>query len=73
MNDYSYHSFGSNFERFFIGLISVATGVILIYLAVAGPLITGEIKYKTADVVTNQLIGQDLVNMVVLASILIAG
>ena len=73
MNDYSYNSIGSNFERFFIGLISVATGVILIYLAVAGPLITGKIKYKTADVVTNQLIGQDLVNMVVLASILIAG
>jgi hypothetical protein len=73
MNEHSYNSFGSNYERVFVGLIAVWAGIVLIYLAVMGPLITGAIKYKTADDINNQLIGQDLVNMVVLASTLIAG
>ncbi|HEK85771.1 MAG: hypothetical protein ACPLZD_05920 [Candidatus Saccharicenans sp.] len=66
MNDYSYYSFGSNFERAFIGLISVISGIILVYLAIMGPLVKGAIKYKTAEVINNQLVGQDLVNLLVL-------
>ncbi|RFT17073.1 MAG: hypothetical protein OP8BY_1015 [Candidatus Saccharicenans subterraneus] len=73
MNNHSYIDFGTGFERIFIGLVAILAGAILIYLAVMGPLITGAIKYKTADDINNQLIGQDLVNLVVLASILIAG
>ncbi|MCX8160334.1 MAG: hypothetical protein N3G18_05315 [Candidatus Saccharicenans sp.] len=73
MNEHSYDDFGPNFERVVIGLIAVLTGIILIYLAVMGPLVTGTIKYKTAEDINNQLIGQDLVNLVVLASILISG
>ncbi len=73
MNERSYNSLGSSFERIFIGLIAILAGIILIYLAVMGPLITGTIKYRTAEDINNQLIGQDLVNLVVLASILIAG
>lgn len=67
MNKHSDNSFGINFERVSIGLIAVWTGIILIYLAVMGPLLSGAIKYRTAENINNQLIGQDLVNMVVLA------
>lgn len=73
MNKHSDNSFGINFERVSIGLIAVWAGIILIYLAVMGPLLSGAIKYRTAENINNQLIGQDLVNMVVLAPLLISG
>ncbi|MDI6698617.1 MAG: hypothetical protein QME85_06745 [Candidatus Saccharicenans sp.] len=76
MNDHSYnslHTYGSNFERIFIGLMAVLAGLTLIYLAVMGPLVSGAIKYRTPEVINNQLIGQDLVNLAVLAPLLIVG
>jgi len=73
MNSVSRYNFGSDFERIFIGLMTVAAGIILIYLAVMGPLISGAIKYRTPEVINNQLIGQDLVNLAVLAPVLIIG
>jgi len=73
MNEYSYNNFGSNFERIFIGLISVAAGVTLIYLALMGPLYLGLIKYRTPEVINNQLVGQDLVNLAVVGPILLIG
>lgn len=73
MNDHSYNAFVPDLERIAIGLIAIFSGIILIYLAVMGPLVKGAIKYKTAEVVNHQLVGQDLVNLVILASILIAG
>lgn len=76
MNDHSYinpDNCGSNFERIFIGLLAILAGITLIYLAVMGPLVSGEIKYRTPEVINNQLIGQDLVNLAVLAPLLIVG
>ncbi|MGQ9800501.1 MAG: hypothetical protein ACUVRL_02375 [Candidatus Saccharicenans sp.] len=73
MNNISYNASGSNFERIFIGLISVTAGLILIYLAIMGPLIKGEIRYRTPEVINNQLLGQDLVNLAVLAPLLVIG
>ena len=44
-----------------------------IYLAVQGPLVRGAITYKTAAVINNQLVGQDLVNILLLTPLLVAG
>lgn len=65
--------FGSPFERVFVGFLAVATGLLLIYLAVLGPLWLGAIKYKTAEIINNQIIGQDAVNLFLLSPISIAG
>lgn len=73
MNEISHHASASNFERIFIGLISVTAGLILINLAIMGPLIKGEIRYRTPEVINNQLLGQDLVNLAVLAPLLVIG
>lgn len=76
MNDHSYNrlnAYGSNFERIFTGLMAILAGITLIYLAVMGPLVSGAIKYRTPEVINNQLIGQDLVNLAVLAPLLIVG
>ena len=73
MNKTNNGSFGNSFERIFVAMISIATGIILIYLAVEGPLFLHHIKYKTADIVNNQLAGQDMVNMFLLSPILIVG
>ncbi len=61
---------GSPFERVFVAALAIATGAALVYLAVQGPLIRGAIAYKTAAVIGNQLVGQDVVNLVVLSPIL---
>jgi hypothetical protein len=63
-------SLGSPFERFFVAALAIATGAALVYLAVQGPLIRGAIVYKTAAVISNQLVGQDAVNLAVLSPIL---
>jgi hypothetical protein len=63
--------FGNTFERIFVAFIAIVTGIILIYLAIEGPLFLQHIKYKTADIINNQLIGQDIVNLFVLSPILI--
>jgi hypothetical protein len=65
--------FGSEFERVLVSLLALATGALLIYLAIQGPLFLGAIRYKTAAVVNNQLVGQDLVNLFLLSVISIAG
>ncbi|HSA94541.1 MAG TPA: hypothetical protein VLJ16_00725 [Acidobacteriota bacterium] len=65
-------SFGSGFERIFVGLAAIATGLTLVFLAVQGPLIRGVITYKTAAVINNQLIGQDAVNLVLMSPLLLA-
>ena len=61
---------GSRFERFFVAALAIATGAALVYLAVQGPLIRGAIVYKTAAVIGNQLVGQDMVNLALLSPIL---
>jgi len=71
MNSGSNLTFGNRFERIFVAALSIATGIMLIYLAIEGPLFLQHIKYKTADIINNQLVGQDMVNMFVLSPILI--
>lgn len=66
-------SFGNEFERILVGLLAVATGAMLIYLAIQGPLFLGRIHYRTAAAINNQLVGQDLVNLFLLSVISIAG
>ena len=66
-------SFGREFERIFVGLIAIVTALLLIYLAIQGPLVRGAIVYKTAPDTNNQLIGQDVVNLGLLAPLLIIG
>lgn len=73
MNSTNENTFGNSFERIFVALISIATGITLIYLAIEGPLFLHQIRYKTADIINNQLVGQDIVNMFLLSPILIVG
>jgi hypothetical protein len=73
MNDTDEDIFGSAFERIFIATIAIVTGVVLIYLAIEGPLFLHHIRYKTAEVINNKLVGQDIVNMFLLGPILIIG
>jgi hypothetical protein len=53
--------------------MAVSAGLSLVYLAVQGPLIRGAITSKTAEVINNQLVGQDAVNLGLLSPILIVG
>lgn len=73
MNRTQEDSFGTPFERIFASLLSVTTGIILITLAIKGPLFLSVIKYKTAEIINNQLIGQDLVNLFLLSPISLIG
>jgi len=73
MDDKTGNNFCNYFERIFISFISIANGFVLIYLAIKGPLFLGQIKYRTADLLNNQLIGQDIVNLFLLSPVLIAG
>ncbi len=66
-------AYGSRFERILVGLLAIATGALLIYLAIQGPLFLGNIRYKSAPVINNQIIGQDAVNLFLLSVISIAG
>jgi hypothetical protein len=66
-------AFRNEFERILVSLLALATGALLIYLAIQGPLFLGAIRYKTAAVVNNQIVGQDLVNLFLLSVISITG
>jgi len=65
--------YGSEFERISVSLLAIAGGLLLVYLALLGPLWLNAIRYKTAPLVNNQLLGQDLVNLLLLAPLLVAG
>jgi hypothetical protein len=67
------HTFGAPFERVFIGAVAVAAALVLAYLAVQGPLVRGVIAYRTAPGIVGQLMGQDAVNLVLMAPLLLAG
>jgi uncharacterized membrane protein YgdD (TMEM256/DUF423 family) len=67
------NEFGSEFERLFVGLLAVATGGLLIYLAIQGPLFRGVIRYQTHPLILNQIIGQDAVNLFLLSVISLSG
>ena len=73
MNGTSDIRFGSAFERIFVALISIATGFMLIYLALEGPAFLHMLRYKTPEINNNQIVAQDLVNVFVLSPLLIVG
>ncbi|MDY0151057.1 MAG: hypothetical protein RBS43_02150 [Candidatus Cloacimonas sp.] len=62
-----------NFERIFIAVIALVCAGLLIYLGIEGPMIKGNIMYKTHPSVYNQIIAQDAVNTFAIAPILILG
>jgi hypothetical protein len=63
--------FGSDFERIITALFTIISAILMIYLAVMGPMFAGAIKYKTGDIVNNQLIGQDAVNLFIISPLMI--
>ncbi|MBK7257497.1 MAG: hypothetical protein IPI01_06780 [Ignavibacteriae bacterium] len=67
------NSYGSPFERVFVALIAIATGLMLVYLAVEGPTFLNQLRYKTPGINNNQIVAQDLVNVFLLSPLLIAG
>lgn len=67
------YSFGSSFERVFVALIAIATGAVLIYLAIEGPAFLNHLRYKTPGINNNQIVAQDLVNVFLLCPLLIVG
>jgi hypothetical protein len=72
MNRTTEDAFGSPFERAFVGAVAVAAALSLAYLAVQGPLVRGVIAYKTAPGIVGQLMGQDAVNLFLMAPLLLA-
>lgn len=62
---------GIDFERRFISLIAFGSALMLIYLAIQGPMVQSYIQYKTHPLVINQLIGQDAINLFVMSPILL--
>ena len=67
------NSYGSPFERVFVALMAIATGLLLVYLAVEGPTFLNHLRYKTPGINNNQIVAQDLVNVFLLSPLLIAG
>jgi hypothetical protein len=67
VNDY----FGTRFERLTLGLLAILNGLLLVYLALMGPLYLNRIHYKTHPLIINQLLGQDIVNLVIMSPLLI--
>ena len=67
------NSYGSPFERVFVALMAIATGLMLVYLAVEGPTFLNQLRYKTPGINNNQIVAQDLVNVFLLSPLLIAG
>jgi len=63
----------STFELIFISLLAIGTGIALAYLALQGPLYLKHIHYKTAEIINNQILGQDMINLFLLAPISFLG
>ncbi len=64
-------NFGSSFERYLVCFLSFTTGLVLIYLAIEGPLLLNTIHYKTSPSGIFQIKGQDVINLLLLAPLLI--
>jgi hypothetical protein len=73
MNARPIEDLGSPFERISVGLVAIAAGITLVYLAILGPLMKGVIVYKTAPAIVGQLVGQDAVNLALMGPLLLAG
>jgi hypothetical protein len=70
INDY----YGTGFERVTVGILALLNGLMLAFLSLMGPLFLDRIVYKTHPLVVNQLLGQDIINIVIMSPLLmIAG
>lgn len=63
----------SKFERIFIGINAVFSGIIILFLSINGPLVLNKIAYKTPPTGIFQIQGQDLVNIILIVPLLIIG
>lgn len=61
------------FEIYATAIISVSAGIVLLILAISGPLFFDRINYRTSESAIYQTIGQDITNIVLLAPLLILG
>lgn len=61
------------FEKNFVGILSIISGIIILFLAVQGPLILNNIKYKTSPLIVNQILGQDVANIIIGPLIIVGG
>ena len=73
MNDANKDYWGNSFERILVALLAIGSGLMLIFLSIEGPLFLHQIKYKTAEVINNQIEGQDIVNLFILSTMLLVG
>jgi len=63
----------ATFERYLIGIIAIVCAATLVIIALLGPLGLEIIEYRTSQSTIYQTMGQDLVGMILIAPILIAG
>lgn len=61
------------FECVFMGITAIATGIGLAAMAAMGPLWLGIIQYKTSPSAIYQFIGQDMINLFIMAPLCIIG
>ncbi len=62
------------FEFYFVAVLAILSGIVMIYISVMGPLLADKIQYKTSLSAIYQLQGQDIANIVFLAPLyIIAG
>jgi hypothetical protein len=61
------------FERYAIGLVAIACGIILVSIAILGPLGTEMMVHRSSQSAVYQTMGQDLVGMLLMAPLLFAG
>jgi hypothetical protein len=61
------------FERTFVGILSIISGIVILFLAVQGPLILNNIEYKTNILIKNQILGQDIANIIIAPLIIVGG
>jgi hypothetical protein len=63
----------SAFEDRFAGIVAVLSGLVFIFLALAGPLVFNLIRYRTSASAVFQGQGQDLFNLVLMAPVCVIG
>ncbi|QEE17528.1 hypothetical protein DSAG12_03365 [Promethearchaeum syntrophicum] len=61
------------YDRSLLGITSIICGIIIVVLAILGPLFLNIINYKTSQSGIWQVLGQDLANLILLAPICIVG